>query len=79
MLVSQHNFFVTFLHSIYFVCPWRSYPLELELEMVMSFPVWLLGTKLWCCARAVRILNTEASRCPAPVRGCCFVWTTLYS
>lgn len=39
-------------------------PLELGLQAVVSWPIWLLGTALWSLARAARALNPWASLQP---------------
>lgn len=32
-------------------------PLELELQAVMSLPLWMFGTKLWSSVRTATALN----------------------
>lgn len=42
--------------------PWRpglSYPLELELQEIVSLHIWILGTALWSSTRALLALNSS--------------------
>jgi hypothetical protein len=51
------------------------FPLELELQMVVVYPAWMLGTELGSSVRAVCALNcgtiSLASICPLLKLNCC--------
>lgn len=40
------------------------YPLELDLSVVVSYPIWMLGTKLGSSAKVARTVNHEPSPQP---------------